>query len=125
MNSILQISLIIGTILFCLFILCVTRKKGLSYKYTLLWLFLGLITLVIAVFPQVIKFVANFLHIVELTNALFLVYMFLIIVIIFYISMGFSGVTEKVTKLIQENAILAAKVEKLEKKIEDKKNENN
>ena len=49
----------------------------------------------------------------------------LIIVIIFYISLAFSKLFEKVTTLIQENAILAAKVEKLEKKDKEKKEDEN
>ena len=94
MNTILQIILICGSILFCIFILAVTQKKKLSYKYTLVWLILGFITL-------------------------------LIIVIIFYISLAFSKQSEKVTTLIQENAMLMAKVEKLEKESKEKNSNEN
>lgn len=120
MNKILQFILIGGTILFCIFILVVTQKKKLSYKYTLLWLLFGFITLLIAIFPSIAKWTAQLIHIAEPTNALFLIYIFLIIVIIFYISMAFSKLYEKVTTLIQENAILAMKVEKLEKENKEK-----
>ena len=117
MNVTLQIILIVATLLFCVFILAVTRKKKLSYKYTLLWLCFGLITLLCAIFPSIIKGIAGLIHIAEPTNALFLVYIFLMIVIIFYISLAFSKLHEKVTTLVQENAILARRVEKLEKQI--------
>ena len=125
MNKILQIILIVSTFLFCLFILSVTRKKRLSYKYTLLWLSFGMITLICAIFPEIVNIISKMLHIAEPTNALFLIYLFFIIVIIFYISLGFSKVFEKVTTLIQENAILAAKIEKIEKENKEKTNENN
>ena len=49
----------------------------------------------------------------------------LIIIIIFYISLGFSKIQEKVTTLIQENAILSKKVNDLEKKIEENRNDKN
>lgn len=125
MNKILQLILIGGTILFCIFILVVTQKKKLSYKYTLVWLIFGAITLLIAIFPNIVKWIAKTIHIEEPTNALFLIYIFLIIVIIFYISLVFSKLFEKVTTLIQENAILSAKIEKLEKEYEeDISNEN-
>ena len=84
MNKILQIILIISTCMFCLFILSVTRKKKLSYKYTLLWLLFGIITLICAVFPSLVANFANLIHIIEPANALFLIYIFLLIVIIFY-----------------------------------------
>lgn len=120
MNKILQFILIGGVVLFCIFILVVTQKKKLSYKYTLVWLMFGFITLLIAIFPNIVKGIAKIIHIAEPTNALFLIYIFLIIVIIFYISLAFSKLFEKVTTLIQENAILAARVEKLEKESKEK-----
>lgn len=125
MNKILQMILISITLLFCIFILVVTQKKKLSYKYTLMWLFFGLVTLLCALFPNIIIGIAKLIHVAEPTNALFLIYIFLMIVIIFYISLAFSKLFEKVTTLIQENAILVAKVEKLEKKDEEKKENEN
>lgn len=121
----LQIILILATFLFCIFILTVTQKKKLSYRYTLLWLCFGIITLLCAIFPNIVIGISKLLHIAEPTNALFLIYLFLIIVIIFYISLAFSKLFEKVTTLIQENAILSAKVEKLEKKIKEETEDEN
>ena len=121
----LQIILILATFLFCIFILTVTQKKKLSYRYTLLWLCFGVITLLCAIFRNIVIGISKLLHIAEPTNALFLIYLFLIIVIIFYISLAFSKLFEKVTTLIQENAILSAKVEKLEKKIKDETEDEN
>lgn len=123
MNKVLQLILIGVTFLFCIFILVVTQKKKLSYKYTLLWLFFGIITLLCAIFPNIIVEISKIIHVAEPTNALFLIYIFLIIVIIFYISLAFSKLFEKVTALIQENAILAKRVEELEKN-KEKENEN-
>ncbi len=117
MNIVLQLTLIIATILFCIFILAVTRKKKLAYKYTLLWLSFGAITLLCAIFPEITKWISSVIHIAEPTNAIFLVYIFLLIVIIFYISIAFSKLHEKVTALVQDNAMLARRIEKLEKQM--------
>ncbi len=125
MNTILQIILIIGTILFCIFILAVTKKKRLSFKYTLVWLIFGVMTLICAIFPSIVTGLSQLLHIEEPTNALFLIYIFLLIVIAFYISTSFSKLYEKVTGLIQENALLSYKIEQLEKEKKEKENENN
>ena len=125
MNTILQIILIIGTILFCIFILAVTKKKKLSFKYTLVWLIFGVMTLICAIFPSIVTGLSQLLHIEEPTNALFLIYIFLLIVIVFYISTSFSKLYEKVTGLIQENALLSYKIEQLEKEKKEKENENN
>lgn len=125
MNTILQIILIIGTILFCIFILAVTKKKKLSFKYTLVWLIFGVMTLICAIFPSIVTGLSQLLHIEEPTNALFLIYIFLLIVIAFYISTSFSKLYEKVTGLIQENALLSYKIEQLEKGKKEKENEDN
>ena len=98
MNRILQLILIGVTLLFCTFILVVTQKKKLSYKYTLMWLFFGFTTLLCAIFPDIIIAIAKLIHVEEPTNALFLIYLFLIIVIIFYISIAFSKLFERSTK---------------------------
>lgn len=119
MNPILQAILIICTIIFCIFILSVTRKKKLAFKYTLMWLLFGVITLLCAIFPNIVVQFSKGMHIEEPTNALFLIYIFLIIVIIFYISVAFSKLHEQVTKLIQTNALLAYQLEKMKK---EKKN---
>ena len=119
MNQVLQLILIGVTFLFCVFILVVTQKKKLSYKYTLLWLFFGIVTLLLAIFPGIIVEISKIIHVIEPVNTLFLIYIFLVIVIIFYISLAFSKLFEKVTTLIQENAILSAKVDKLEKEMQD------
>ena len=119
MNQVLQLILIGVTFLFCVFILVVTQKKKLSYKYTLLWLFFGAVTLLLAIFPGIIVEISKIIHVIEPVNTLFLIYIFLVIVIIFYISLAFSKLFEKVTTLIQENAILSAKVDKLEKEMQD------
>ncbi len=122
MNTILQLILITITASFCLFILAVTRKKKLSYKYTLLWLLFGVVTLLCAIFPSIVTNLAGLLHIKEPTNALFLIYIFFMIILIFYISIALSKMNEKLTKLIQRSAILEYEITKEREK---NKTENN
>ena len=105
--------------------MAVTKKKKLSFKYTLVWLIFGVMTLICAIFPSIVTGLSQLLHIEEPTNALFLIYIFLLIVIAFYISTSFSKLYEKVTGLIQENALLSYKIEQLEKEKKEKENENN
>ena len=82
--------------------------------------------MLLAIVPTIVINFSNLIHIAEPTNALFLIYIFLIIIIIFYISIAFSKLFEKVTKLIQENAILRYKIENLEEELKkENKNENN
>lgn len=117
MNFVLQIILIVFSILFLLFILSVTRQNKLSYKYTLLWLLFSVLTILFAIFPQIVVSFSRLIHIKEPTNALFLIYIFLLMIIVFYISIVFTKVFMKVTVLVQENAMLEKRINELEEKI--------
>ncbi len=114
MNHILQIILIIFSVLFLLFILSVTRQNKLSYKYTLLWLLFSISTILFAIFPQIVVSFSEILHIKEPTNALFLIYIFLLLIIVFYISVAFTKIFIKVTVLVPENAMLEKRVSEFE-----------
>ena len=117
MNTRLQTILIVASILFMLFIIIVTQRKKLSFKYTLLWLLFSLIILILAIFPRTVMLAARLLFIETPTNAIFLIFFVLIIVLIFYISIGFSKLMEKSTVLTQNNALLSKKIEDLEQKL--------
>lgn len=114
MNIILQLILIVATLFFGIFIIVVTHNKKLSFKYTLLWLVFCIITLLCAIFPQIIIGISKLLYIETPVNTIFLMYIFLLIVIIFYMSIGFSKCIEKITSLVQEAALLEKRVRDLE-----------
>ena len=116
MDSVLQIILIVVTIFFAIFIVVKTGKKKLNYKLTILWLFFSLFIVVLAIFPQIVIGLSKLIHIETPVNALFLLFIFLLIVITFYISAEISKLQNKVTILIQENALLKKKIENEEEK---------
>lgn len=114
MNSTLRLSLILGLIIYFMILVQLIKKNKLDLKYTLLWLFSGIVLLLIAIFPNIIIFIIKFLGIVELTNGLFLLVIFFILIIM----MSITGIVSKMKndnrKLIQKNALLEKRVRKLE-----------
>lgn len=118
MDKILQIILIITTILFAIFIIYRTSKKKLNYKLTILWLFFSLFIVILAIFPQIVIWMSGILHIETPVNALFLMFIFLLIVINFYLSIEMSKSQNRIITLTQELGILTKKVDDLKK--EDK-----
>lgn len=114
MDFILQIILIILAIVFVGFVLVVTKKKQLSYRYTILWLVFSLMIVIVAVFPQLMKAISELVHIQTPVNTLFLVLMGAVILILFFITIGYSKHSEKITKLVQTNALLEKRVRELE-----------
>ena len=114
MDLILQIILIALALVFICFILMITQKKKLSYRYTLIWLFFSFVILVIAIFPQIIMAISNWVHIETPVNALFLISIGAIILIIFFMTIGYSKHSEKITKLVQTNSLLEKRIRELE-----------
>ena len=120
MSLTLQILLIIATILFTIFIIVKTSRKKLNYKLTLLWLCFGLFIIILAIFPQIIMEISKILHIETPVNALFLIFIFLLIVVVFYLSAEVSKMQNKITTLVQENSLIKKKIEDELEKIEKK-----
>ena len=117
MDKVLQTILIISTIFFTIFVFVKTNKRKLNYKLTILWLCLCIFTIILAVFPEITIRISETLHIEKPVNALFLMFIFLIIVLLFYMSIEISSLQNKLTILIQKSALS-------QKRNEEKENEN-
>ena len=50
----LRITLLIAVILYFIIILFYLKNKALELKYTLLWIFAGIIMLLMVIFPQIL-----------------------------------------------------------------------
>jgi hypothetical protein len=67
----LQILIIVVIILAMLYIVNHVRKKSIDFKYALLWLFVCLCVLVLAIFPKLLNVVAKAFGIASPVNMLF------------------------------------------------------
>lgn len=113
MDKILQVILFLSTVLFFVFIIQVTRKKRLNYKLTILWLICSIFLVILSIFPQIVVYISKLLHIETAVNALFLIFIFLLLIINFFISIELSILQSKVIILVQENGLLRKKIEEL------------
>lgn len=77
----LQIILIIFGLGLFVFLINNIRKYKLELKYTLLWILLNVITLILALFPKVLFFIANNIFIETPVNALYLISFILVFLI--------------------------------------------
>lgn len=103
------------SILFLLLIIELVRKNKLLEKYSLLWIFFGLILLVLSSTPFFIEKIAAFLDIKYAPSVLFLFGMVYLMIYNLHITVTFSKQSEKLTRLTQEVAILAEKMENADK----------
>ncbi|MBR2641272.1 DUF2304 domain-containing protein [Candidatus Saccharibacteria bacterium] len=102
----LQIIMIIASFIFLLAILFSLRKNSMSIKNSIAWLLLPIVLLLIAIFPTPIETLSHFLGFEVLSNFIFLIIIGLLVIICFYLTVTISQLQTKITKLIQEIAIL-------------------
>lgn len=118
MNIVLQISLISGILIYFYILFYLIKKKSLNLKYTLLWILSGLVMLVIAIFPKVMISVTRILGIIDVTNGLFALMIFFILIILMSITGIVSKMKEKNKQLVQQCALLEKRVRELENECE-------
>lgn len=94
------------------------RRKVLREKYAALWLVVGLATLVLAAFPQLLANVARTLGVQVPSNLLFALAILLALGVCLHLSWEISVVEDETRILAEEAAILRADLERLEAKLD-------
>lgn len=107
--SVLSLSLLIGTTLFLIFVVTLISKKYIELKYALLWFFTSVVLIIIALFHEIPEAIALLLSIKEVTNAVFLIAISLLLFVAFTLTIALSRASIRITKLAQEVALLRKK----------------
>lgn len=118
MTTVFRVLLIVGILGYFVIIFDLLRKKSLNLKYSLLWIFSGVIMLIIAIFPVIMDAIADLLGIASVVNAVFLLALFCVIMIVMSLTSIVSKQNAKMIRLIQTIALLEKKIENLEEQVE-------
>ncbi|RNI25390.1 DUF2304 domain-containing protein [Flexivirga caeni] len=97
------------------------RRGWLKEKYTLVWLFAGLVTLVVAVYPPIINGIARALGIHQGMNLLFVFADVAMMLVCLQLSVEASTLTYRTRALAEDVAILRLEVENQRRQIESMK----
>jgi len=114
MSRRLQIAMLVAIGIYFLVVFQLLKRKNLNLKYTLLWLFSGVIMLMLAVFPQILNWLAALAGVYTPTNALFAFMFFCVIIILMSLTAIVSKLNEKCKKLVQSLALMEKRVRDLE-----------
>lgn len=106
MNHTLRITLLLAVVVYFLLLLYLLKKRTLNIKYSLLWLFSGLLMLLLAIYPQILNWFAKAVGISAPVNALFMVVLFCVICIVVSLTAIVSKLNERVKCLTQICALL-------------------
>ena len=112
----IQLISTIGSICFLLIIFYSVRQKKLKEAYAILWIFSGLIMLMLSVWTDCLRTISELIGIIYPPATLFLFIVCGIILILFQYSLLLSKNQERISRLAQEIALLKAEIEKLRKK---------
>lgn len=115
MTIYLRIVLGIVVVIYFLLILHFMKKKMLSLKYTLLWLFSGFAMGILVLFPGLLDAFVKAVGIETPMYGLFVFAIFFILIIAMSLTAIVSKQTERIKDLAQDNAVLEKRVRELEK----------
>lgn len=114
MDAILRFTMIVALLVYFITLLLLLKKNKVTLKYILLWLFTGIVMLIIALFPALLEVPLHLLGVKEFTNGLFATVLFFLILIIMSLTMIMSTLSEKQRDLIQKVALYEYRLRKLE-----------
>lgn len=92
------------------------RRKKLREKYAVLWLIVGVLTLVLAAFPRMLNVVAEFVGVQLPSNLLFAMSILMLLGVCLHLSWEISVVEDETRTLAEEVAILRVQVEDLNRR---------
>jgi len=89
------------------------RRKRLREKYAVLWLVVGMATLVLAAFPRLLNIVAEFVGVQLPSNLLFIISILMLLGVCLHLSWEISVVEDETRSLAEEVAILRTQMEQI------------
>lgn len=115
LSTSLRVAILIGIIVYYFILIMLLRQKRLTLKYTLLWLFSGLMMLILSVFPQLLNGITRLLGIQLQSNALFAILFFCTMIILMSLTSIISKQNEAIKQLVQYTALLEKRVREAER----------
>ena len=112
----LRFTLILAVAVYFVILAFHFRRKRIKLRFMLLWIFSGILMLLLALFPDILYRIAALMGIVTPVNALFVITLFCIILLLISLTAIVSLQNDSITRLAQENAMLEQRVRELEEK---------
>lgn len=110
----LRVCLIIAVVIYFINIIIRLKKKSLTLKYSLLWIFAGVVMLLLVCFPALLLKAANLVGIKEEMNGLYIFASIFGVMLLLSLTTIVTSLHNKTKTLIQEIAILEKRVRELE-----------
>lgn len=116
MSLILRIGLIAVSILTLIFITRKVRNAQVKLEDSIFWFCVAFVLLILSIFPQIFFAISDFAGIISPANLVFLLFIFILLILGFNLSVHLSQTDTKLKELTQQLA-----VEKFERYCNDRK----
>ena len=107
----LRIFLIISTLIFIIGIIRSIKKNDVNIKYSLIWLFSGILIIIVTIIPNLLEILSKFLGFELVSNMIFLLAILLLLVLSYSFTVILSRHSKRIRLLTQEISILKAEIE--------------
>lgn len=108
----LKISICLTGLLLILLIVNFVKKEKIPIKYSLVWLFSGLVIVLIGLIPKVFFAISSLMGFKLMSNMVIAVFIFLIVLINLVFAVILSNQNKKIINLTQEISLLKSKNKK-------------
>ena len=120
MNVVLHLVLIVLGLCFNAFVIYLVRRGSLELKYALGWILVGLLLLVLCVFPMLLNRIAELMGVEIPINAAFFLSILFLMSMLLALTVVVSGHKGRLFRLTQTVALLEKRVAELEKQLADR-----
>lgn len=105
MTPLLRIEMILIAIIMIAIVINSVNKKKMCIQYSLVWIFISVLLLVIAIFPEIVFFLCDILDIQTPSNLIYLAGIFALLLVSFFQTLIISKQSEQIKFLIQTISI--------------------
>lgn len=121
MTSTLRFILFVAIVIFFLVVIYLLKKNRLTLRYTLLWLGMAFIMLLLVIFPQLLEIIRKVLGFESGMNALYVIAIGFAIILLMALTSIVSHQSDRIKELVQDNAMLEKRIRELEQVNESEK----
>ena len=112
MNKTLHIFLFVFSLMSIIIILHNVRRNKMNIHYSMIWIIIGILLIVISIFPGLVSFLSRIVGISTPSNTIFLITIFFLYALSFYSYLRISKLSDQIQSLNYEIALLKKKQEK-------------
>lgn len=105
MSNNLRIVLVVGSLLFLLYLLNNLRKTKISTDMSVIWIIISCLIVIMAVFPQPFIYLTKFVGIESAVNGILVFFILVLLLLVFFLFKKIAKLEFKLTELVQKIGI--------------------